>query len=135
MKKMMLMSLLAVLPLAAAQESNSAASDAQTSRREAHRQRLIQKFDVNKDGKLDAQEKAEMDKFIAEHRKNGPRRGAEGSRRGHGPSREDLIKKFDKNQDGKLDDAERAEMEKALREQRRRGPQGESASPRPAQQN
>ena len=155
MKKYILISMLAALPLVAqeASESSSSAPDAakapaaeqghgrrpQHGDRQAHRARLIQKFDVNKDGKLDEQEKAEMKKFIDAHRQSADGEGRGSAERRHGrrgegqgrPSREALIKEFDKDQDGKLSDEERAEMHKALQERRKGNKAGEKGDKGP----
>lgn len=56
--------------------------------------KVLEKFDKNKDGKLDAEEKAAMKKENEEHRK-------------------EMLKKFDKNGDGKLDETERAAAKEA----------------------
>ncbi|MEZ5405794.1 MAG: EF-hand domain-containing protein [Verrucomicrobiia bacterium] len=61
-------------------------------------QRLIKRFDTNKDGKLDAKELEVMKAKMAEMRKE---------------HQEKMLEKFDKNKDGKLDDQEKAEMQKA----------------------
>lgn len=166
---MIFISMLAALPMMAQDEQNrpelppAGASAQQTDRvqvgdRAVHRQRLIQKFDVNKDGKLDDQEKAAMQQFIDEHNaKRGDHRremnrgdkqgrpGAEGrgegreSREGRGegprrPNREEIIKRFDKDGDGKLSAEERAEMRKQLGrsggEGRGEGREGRGEGPR-----
>jgi Ca2+-binding EF-hand superfamily protein len=68
---------------------------------------IMKRFDKNKDGKLDEEEKAAAKEYNRE--------GAAGRQ---GKAREKLgkraLEKFDKNADGKLDDAERAEAAKAI---------------------
>jgi len=68
---------------------------------------IMKRFDKNKDGKLDEDEKAAA--------KEANREEITGRK---GKARENLGKKavlkFDKNGDGKLDDAERAEVAKAI---------------------
>ena len=143
MKKMLILSLLTALPLVA-QETGAAAPDMPQSPqgerpaagdRQVQRERLIQKFDVNKDGKLDEQEKAAMEKFLAERRrdraegqgKNRRPHGAEG-KEGKKPSHEEILKRFDKDQDGKLSEEERAAMREELGKHRRR-PHGAEGKP------
>ncbi|MBV8760988.1 MAG: EF-hand domain-containing protein [Deltaproteobacteria bacterium] len=64
----------------------------------APRTEILQKYDTNKDGKLDDTEKAAMKAdFKAKH----AQREAE------------MLAKFDTNKDGKLDDAEKAAMRDA----------------------
>ena len=88
MRTYILISMMAALPLVAQEAADSTPAAPQTpaagSRahgdRAAHRARLIEKFDTNKDGKLDDEEKAAMQKFIEERRnkpagERGPRRG------------------------------------------------------------
>lgn len=148
MKTYLLISMLAALPLVAQenaadssaagvtapQQQQGAQNDGQRhgrghgrgqGERRVHREHLVQKFDANKDGKLDEQEKAEMEKFIEARRQQRGARGEKQGRRGHGargeghPGREEFMKKFDKNGDGQLDDEERAAMRKAIQEHRR----------------
>lgn len=61
----------------------------------APRAEILQKFDTNKDGKLDDSEKAALK---AEFQAKREQRKAE------------MLAKFDTNKDGKLDDAEKAAM-------------------------
>ena len=63
--------------------------------------RLLERFDANKDGKLDDAEKAKAKEASAERRKDGG-----GRRGGEVPAR--LLEKYDANKDGKLDEAEKA---------------------------
>ena len=115
MKKIMILSMvLGALPMMA-QEADQKDTP-ETGGREAHRARLIKKFDKDGDGKLNEEEKAEMQKFIEERRKNG---GAHGGR-GNG-KRKELIDKFDKDGDGKLSEEEKAEMQKFIEERRKNG--------------
>lgn len=74
---------------------------------EPFRQRMLQMFDKNHNGRLDDEERAEARSYMEAH--------------GLGPDgevRAELLKRFDKNADGKLDDGERAEMERFLQERR-----------------
>jgi hypothetical protein len=80
-------------------------------RGEGMRAQMLEKYDANKDGKLDESERETMRK----------EREAE------------MVKRFDKNGDGKLDDAEReAAREGAGRRGGRRG-EGQGGGDRPAQ--
>ena len=63
---------------------------------EARRAKMLEKFDANKDGKLDDAEKAAM-KAECEKRKAGME-----------ARKAKMLEKFDTNKDGKLDDAEKA---------------------------
>ncbi|MFH1066621.1 MAG: hypothetical protein V1746_01790, partial [bacterium] len=64
---------------------------------------ILEKYDKNKDGKLDDDEKAAMEKARQERRAKLQNR---------------MLKKYDKNKDGKLDDDEKASMRKERRERR-----------------
>jgi len=79
-------------------------------------ERVIARFDTNKDGKLDDTERAEAKKAVSE--------------RGGGKMREELIKRFDQNGNGKIDDDERAAAERAVK--KRRGMAAVAAKPAPA---
>jgi len=68
---------------------------------------LVQRFDTNKDGKLDDAERAQARKALGQT-------PAPKARRGTPPNLQELVKRFDTNKDGKLDDAERAAARKAL---------------------
>jgi hypothetical protein len=69
----------------------------------ANRAEILQKYDLNKDGKLDDGEKAAMRAdFKAKREKE----------------RAELISKFDTNKDGKLDASERAVMRDTLETER-----------------
>lgn len=107
---------LMVLPLVG-QESESTSTDTP---RSAQRQRLIKRFDKDGDGKLNDEEKAAMQKFIEEHRKNGGER-KRGERRGQHADHEALIKEFDKDEDGKLSPEERKAMREELARRRHSG--------------
>lgn len=90
------------------------------------RERLLQRFDTNKDGKLDDAERTQARKALGQRpaprsgetgapqhgRRKGAGKGAgEGAGRGRGkgapPNLKALLKRFDTNKDGKLDDAEK----------------------------
>jgi Ca2+-binding EF-hand superfamily protein len=62
------------------------------------RKKFMEKYDTNKDGKLDDKEKA------AVHKEWSARRDA---------WRKEIMKKYDKNEDGELDEKEKAAMRKA----------------------
>ena len=63
---------------------------------EQKRKMMLEKFDKNKDGKLDDAEKAEMKKWKEERR-------------------QEMLKKFDKDGDGKLSDEEKAAMKAEMK--------------------
>jgi len=70
---------------------------------EEMRAKILEKFDANKDGKLDETERAEARKAMAER-----------ARAGAQDRRENILEKFDENKDGKLDEAERAKAKAAF---------------------
>ena len=93
------------------------------------RNKLLAKYDADKDGKLDDKEKAAMHKAwrekweLARYDKNKDGKldkaelAARDKARAEREKRhEAFIKKYDKNKDGKLDDKEKAAMHKAWRE-------------------
>ena len=67
----------------------------------------LEKFDANKDGKLDKEER----KLLVAHRKA------------------EFIKRFDKNGDGKICDKEKKAAAEAIKD--RRGPRGKGKGPKP----
>ena len=93
MKKMLAIGLglclMGLLVRAADEEKNPAAPAAKPA---PAQNKVLEKYDKNKDGKLDDAERAELQKDREVARKE---RQAE------------MLKKYDKNGDGKLDDAER----------------------------
>jgi EF hand len=86
------------------------------------REMILQKFDANKNGVLDPDEKAAMIKAFQE-RKGGapkggvPKGGAPGAK-GGGQMQEMILQKFDANKNGVLDPDEKAAAMKALQERR-----------------
>lgn len=97
MKKMLAIGLglclMGLLVRAADEEKKPAAPAATPAAKPAAAQnKVLEKYDKNKDGKLDDAERAELQKDREVARKE---RQAE------------MLKKYDKNGDGKLDDAER----------------------------
>lgn len=132
MKNLIILSLFAALPLVA-QDADAAKNDSarqqEHGNREAHRQRLIEHFDKDGDGKLNDEEKAAMQQFLEQRRKNrGERRG------GPRPSREEMIQRFDKDGDGELNEEERKNMREELR-RRRHERKGEGRQNAAGQQN
>lgn len=86
---------------------------------EAFRARVLEKFDRNKDGRLDDDERAAAKKFAEENnlRPDGPMR-AKLAKKG-GPAevmRAELLRRFDRDANGKIDDPEMTDLEKAVRE-------------------
>ena len=79
---------------------------------------LLKRFDKDGDGKLNAAEQAEADKFREAAMKQ---RAAGGPNSETARYREELLKRFDHNGDGKLDEAERAEAEKARQQMEQNG--------------
>ena len=64
----------------------------------ARRQQMLQKFDTDRDGQLNDEERAAAEEHIQAHRKDRESR------------RRDMHERFDADGDGQLDDAERAAM-------------------------
>jgi len=92
------------------------------------RQKLLEKFDKNGDGKLDAEElKAAREEF---QKNGGPKLGPQGEE-----LKKKLLEKFDKNGDGKLDadelKAAREEMQKRRGGPGQPGPGGRRFGPKP----
>ncbi|MST94162.1 MAG: hypothetical protein EXS33_02625 [Pedosphaera sp.] len=91
MKKIALFSLVSALLLVVGLNTNAAAKAARGGKIKAE---VLDKFDTNKDGKLDETERAAMEKDA------------------------DMIKKYDKNGDGKLDGTEKAALAKDIQEKK-----------------
>ena len=102
-----LMGTMLALPMMGQEEDDAATT--RPNGRNMSRQRLIQRFDKDGDGKLNEEEKAAMQSFIEEHRKNGGER-----KRHQRPGHEDMLKEFDKDEDGKLSDEERRAMREEM---------------------
>ena len=100
---------------------------------QAHRQQILDKYDVNKDGQLDESERATLHADIEAGKVQPPAgRGPRGpgAPGGRGPNPE-LVKQYDANGDGVLDEAERAalrsdiqsgKVERPTPKRERRGP-------------
>ena len=96
--------------------------------REQMRQRMLEKYDANKDGKLDDAEKKAMKEARAKHRKKGhehhahPGKDRDCKKSPSAKHRKEwhkrMLKKYDANKDGKLDDAEKKAMKKAMKKAR-----------------
>jgi Ca2+-binding EF-hand superfamily protein len=65
--------------------------------------RILERFDSNKDGKLDEAERAAAKAEWEKRRSASPERGPASEK-----IREEMLKRFDRDGDGKLSDAERA---------------------------
>jgi Ca2+-binding EF-hand superfamily protein len=74
---------------------------AEDSRDELKSQKIIKRFDINQDGKLDVKELEVMKAKMAEARKE---------------RRDRMMERFDKNKDGQLNAEEKAEMQQARQE-------------------
>ncbi|MFZ2278145.1 MAG: hypothetical protein WAW39_10115 [Prosthecobacter sp.] len=80
---------------------------------------LLQKFDANKNGTLDPDEKAAAMKAMQERRGGGPKGGSPGEpTKGGGPMQAMLLQKFDANKNGVLDPDEKAAAMKAMQERK-----------------
>ena len=91
--------------------------------REKIKEVLLQKFDANKNGTLDPDEKAAMMKAFQERKGKGGAPGAKGgAAKGGGQMHEMILQKFDANKNGVLDPDEKAAAMKAM--QARRGQSG-----------
>lgn len=92
MKKIALFSLVSALLLVVGLNTNAADKAGKAPRK--IKAEVLDKFDTNKDGKLDDTEKAAIEKDA------------------------DMIKKYDKNGDGKLDATEKAALAKDIQEKK-----------------
>ncbi|WP_395745156.1 hypothetical protein [Prosthecobacter sp.] len=82
---------------------------------------ILQKFDANKNGTLDPDEKAAAMKAMQERKGGSPKGGAPGAKGaapGKGPMQAMLLQKFDANKNGTLDPDEKAAAMKAMQERR-----------------
>lgn len=89
--------------------------------REKMKEMMLQKFDANKNGTLDPDEKAAMMKAMQERKGGGP--DAKGGP-GKGPMQEMILQRFDANKNGVLDPDEKAAAMKAMQERK-----GKAGSP------
>jgi Spy/CpxP family protein refolding chaperone len=86
------------------------------------KERIIRRFDVDGDGELDDDERAQAQSHLDERRRHWQRK------------RQDMIDRFDTNDDGQLDANERARLRDWIRSQRRdrggsrRPPHGEGSA-------
>lgn len=98
----------------------TAAATADEPREEKGKGRLLERYDANKDGKLDEAEKAKAkEEFV---KRAGPREGRKLSPEVEGR----LLEKFDANKNGKLDDDEKAKArEEHMKHRTERGKAGE----------
>ena len=90
--------------------------------REKMKEMMLQKFDANKNGTLDPDEKAAMMKAFQERKGGSPKGGAPGATgepsKGGGPMQAMLLQKFDANKNGVLDPDEKAAAMKAMQERK-----------------
>lgn len=89
--------------------------------REKMKEMMLQRFDANKNGTLDPDEKAAAMKAMQERKGGGP--DAKGGP-GKGPMQEMILQRFDANKNGVLDPDEKAAAMKAMQERK-----GKSGSP------
>lgn len=94
MKKVALFSLVSALMLVVGFNAAAAAKAPKAPKAFKIKAEVLDKFDTNKDGKLDETERAAMEKDA------------------------DMIKKYDKNGDGKLDATEKAALAKDIQEKK-----------------
>jgi len=80
--------------------------------REKIKEMLLQKFDANKNGTLDPDEKAAAMKAMQERKGGSPKGGSPGAK-DEGPMMAKLLQKFDTNKNGVLDPDEKAAAMKA----------------------
>jgi len=96
---------------------------------------MLQKFDTNKNGVLDPNEKAAMIKAFQERKGGAPKGGAPGAKSGTpgtkggaskdgGQMQQMMLQKFDANKNGVLDPDEKAAAMKAMQERRGQGSGG-----------
>ena len=91
--------------------------------REAKRQQILERFDLDGDGKLNQQEREALRAARGKHSQNGER--------AQRPTREQMIQRFDTDGDGKLNETERQAMRQVAQQRRgsrgRAGEQGQRA--------
>jgi len=89
------------------------------------REMILKKFDANKNGVLDPDEKAAMMKAFQERKGGAPKDGAPGAKggaaKGGGQMQAMMLQKFDANKNGVLDPDEKAAAMKAMQERRGQG--------------
>jgi Ca2+-binding EF-hand superfamily protein len=91
---------------------------------------ILDKYDLNKDGKLDENERAALRKDIEDGKiqppfpGHGPRGPAGGPGPGHPPTAKEILARFDADQDGKLDETELTAFLNDLHQRLLRGPHG-----------
>lgn len=83
--------------------------------REKIKEMVIQKFDANKNGTLDPDEKAAAMKAMQERKAASPKGGSTDAK---GPMQAMILQKFDANKNGTLDPDEKATAMKAMQERR-----------------
>ncbi|WP_395740985.1 hypothetical protein [Prosthecobacter sp.] len=119
----LLLSLTLSLSLAQAEDAPKGAGAGKG--REMMKEMLLQKFDANKNGTLDPDEKAAAMKAYQERRSGSPKGatpGAPGAKGGDagkgGRMQEMLLQKFDANKNGVLDPEEREAAMKAMQDRK-----------------
>ena len=114
-----------LVPLAMASLSSAQERERPRGPNPEMRQKMIEKFDKDGDGKLNEEERAAAREFMQERRarrdgEGGPPWARDGERpQGPNPEmRQKMIEKFDKDGDGKLNEEERAAARKFMQERR-----------------
>ncbi len=103
MKTSLLLLLLAVIPASVCQAAPQISAE--------NKQRILEKFDTDGDGKLNDSERAALKSAIKEKR-------AQSGNKLTPKQKQRVLKKFDKDGDGKLNDSERAALKSALQARR-----------------
>lgn len=110
-----LLALTVSFSLTHAEDASKAAGGGQG--REKMKGMILQKFDTNKNGTLDPDEKTAAMKAMQERKGGSPTGGAPGAK-GGGKMKEMILQKFDANKNGVLDPDEKAAAIKAMQERR-----------------
>lgn len=114
-----LLPLIVSFSLTHAEDAPKQRPDAAGPGREKLKEMILQKFDANKNGTLDPDEKAAAMKAMQERRGGSPKGGSSGEpAKGGGPMQAMLLQKFDANNNGVLDPDEKAAAMKAMQERK-----------------
>lgn len=114
-----LLPLIVSFSLTHAEDDPKQRPDAAGPGREKIKEMILQKFDANKNGTLDPDEKAAAMKAMQERRGGSPKGRSSGEpAKGGGPMQAMLLQKFDANNNGVLDPDEKAAAMKAMQERK-----------------